>query len=99
MNIIPGTKYVENYINNTGFIISLIIMYQGLFGGIALKNPPKIIKDYSNNQIFRFITLTSIAYTATRDIETAIGSVLLFIIILYLLRTPEERKANGDKLI
>ncbi len=72
-------------------IFSMIVICQGLFGGLGLKQVPNRIIKLSNNPIARFIFITAIAYTATSDIEQAIFSVVLFFIIMYLIRTPAER--------
>ena len=36
-----------------------------------------------------------IAFSATKDIEYALLSTLLFLGVLYLLKTPEEREETG----
>ena len=99
MNIIPGAKNFEMTVKQSAVLFSLIVMYQGLFGGLSIKNPPKMITKFADNDVFKFITLIAIAFTASKDIEIAIVSVIAFVILINLARTPEERKANGGSLI
>jgi len=92
MNIVPGFSSAENFIKRYTIVFSLIVMYQGLFGGMSLKDQPVRLKKLSKNVAFKIFTMTCIAFTATQDIEIAIISVLLFITLLYLFKTPAERK-------
>jgi hypothetical protein len=41
------------------------------------------------------LSILLIAFSATQDIEYALLSTLIFISILYALKTPEERKKTG----
>ena len=92
MRFIPGSNKVEKFFARYGIAFTLVVMYQGLFGGMSLKNPPKKIKKLSDNFIFKLITLFAIAFSATRDVEISLLSVIMFLGIIHLLRTPEERK-------
>jgi len=94
MNIVPGFSSVEKFIKKYTVILSLIVMYQGLFGAMTLKDQPSRLKKMSKNVAFKIFTMTCIAFTATQDIEIALMSVLLFITLLYFIKTPAERK-NG----
>lgn len=99
MNIIPGAKNIEITVKQSAVLFSLIVLYQGLFGGLSMKNPPKMITEFADNDVFKFITLIAIAFTASKDVEVAIISALLFVVLINLARTPEERKANGNSFI
>ena len=90
---------VESLSKQYGLVFSLIVLYQGLFGGISLSQKPVRLVSLPKNPFFKFLTMTAIAFTATKDIETAIVSVLMFLLILHLLRTPEERKTNKGHFI
>ena len=80
-------------------IISLIVLFQGCFGGMGIKQTPKKLQEAIDYPINRFIFLTAIAYTATQDIETALFATGLFVIILHSLRTDEEKEElNGSYL-
>jgi hypothetical protein len=89
----PLSNPLENAIK-LPIIITLIVLYQGLFSGNAITVPSNL-KAMFNNQIFRFVSLLAIALTATKDIEYSIISVLIFLTIMYLLKTPKERKETG----
>lgn len=94
MNIVTGFTSAEKVIKKYGVLFSLIVMYQGLFGSMSLKDQPKRLKTLQNNVIFKLVTLLCIAFTATQDIEISIVSVFLFIMLLYIIKTPEEREAG-----
>lgn len=90
----PVTKPAEFFINSQPIFFSLIILYQGLFSGNAVQIPVRLKKLF-DNKTFRFISLMLIALSATKDIEYALISTVLFITILYALKTPEEREKTG----
>jgi len=69
-------------------------MYQGLFSGNAIRIPERL-RVLFENKIFRFMSLMLIAFTATKDIEYALFSTLIFLSIMYALKTPEERRETG----
>ena len=46
-------------------------------------------------KFFRIGFLWAISYTATTDLETSLYAVIIFLAILYLIRTPEERESVG----
>ena len=73
-------------------IFSLIVLFQGCFGGMGVIQTPQMISNSINSPITRFIFLLCIAYTATSNFETAIVSVIIFLIFLQVIRTREERK-------
>ena len=91
-NIFP--KAIEKYLNIT-IILSLITIFQGCFGAMGVAQIPQRLKNALNNPITRFIFVAAISYTASKDLETAIVTTLLFFIIMYLLRTKEEQKQVG----
>lgn len=92
MRFIPGSNKVENFFKKYVVAFTLVAMYQGIFGGMTMKNPPEKLKNLSEKTWFKLITLFSIAFSITRDIEVSIVSVPLFLAIIWTLRTPEERK-------
>ena len=71
-------------------IFSLIVISQGLLGGLGLPSVPERISRLSQNAFARFFFVTLIAYTATQDIETAVFSVVIFFALMRLARTPAE---------
>ena len=90
----PVTKPAEVFIKTQPLILSLIILYQGLFAPNAIKIPEKLGILF-DNKAFRLASLMAIAFSATGDIEYALLSTVIFLVIMYLLKTPEERKRTG----
>ena len=89
----PVSKPLEKVLKMP-IIFSLIILYQGLFSGNAIKIPIRL-KSMFNSQTFRFFSLMLIALSATSDVEYALASVVIFLTIIYVLKTPEEREKTG----
>ena len=73
-------------------IFTLIVLFQGCFGGMGILETPEILTKLSENPFVRFFFLTAIAYTATADLEVALVVTIIFFIILHLLRSKDERK-------
>ena len=90
----PFSQSTESIIKAQPILFTLIILYQGLFAGNAIKIP-KNLKTLFNSKIFRFISLMLIAFSATQDIEYAVISTAIFISVMYAIKTPEERKESG----
>ena len=90
----PLSNKTEKAIKAQPIIFTLIILYQGLFSGNAIKIP-KNLKTAFNSQTFRFISLMLIAFSATQDIEYALISTVIFLSVMYALKTPEERIQTG----
>ena len=90
----PVTGPLETFIKNQPVIFTLIVVYQGLFSGNAI-DIPKNLKVLFDNKMFRFMSLLLIAFTATSDVEYALLSTFIFLGIMYLFKTPEEREKSG----
>lgn len=88
-NILPD--WIDKY-GSQAFFISLIVIFQGCFGGMGIIQTPKVISDIVNHPLGRFLYILAISYTATSDIETALVTTVVFLFAMHLLRTPEERK-------
>ena len=88
------TTPIEVLIKSQPILFSVIILYQGLFSGNAFKIPIRLEK-FFENKTFRFIALILIAFSATKDIEYALLSTLIFMGAMYAIKTPEERKKTG----
>lgn len=73
-------------------IFTLIVLFQGCFGGMGVIETPEILAKLSENPYVRFFFLSAIAYTATADLEVALVGTIIFFIILHLLRSKDERK-------
>lgn len=90
----PVSTYTEAIIKAQPVLFSLIILYQGLFAGNAIEIP-KNLKILFKNPLFRFLSLLLIALSATQDIEYATISTTIFVVTMFIIKTPEERKKSG----
>jgi hypothetical protein len=90
----PLSNQTEKTIKSQPILFTLIILYQGLFSGNAIKIPENL-RAFFNNKVFRFASLMAIAFSATQDIEYALISTMVFLTIMYVIKTPEERKTQG----
>lgn len=88
------TGPMEMLISTQPLVFSLIILYQGLFSGNAIQIPDKL-KVLFGNKVFRFMSLMLIAFSATKDIEYALVSTVIFLAVIYAFKTPDERKKTG----
>ena len=68
-----------------------------LHGGLGVIQTPQALEKAVSHPLSRFIFLGAIAYTATSDIETALVSTVLFLIVMHLIRSEEEKKKLGNK--
>lgn len=76
-------------------VFAMLGIYQGMFSGNALTVPERLAKAFSN-RLFRLLSLFLIALQSTGgDIENALLAVIFFQLILYLVKTKEERKKSG----
>ena len=90
----PVTKPAEMLVKSQPVLFSLIILYQGLFSGNAIQIPQRL-RSLFDNKIFRLLSLMLIAFSATKDIEYALISTIIFLVVMYAVKTPEERKTQG----
>lgn len=90
----PVSNYLERFIEKNPLAVGFIVMYQGLFAGNAIKIP-KRLEVLFKSKIFRFISIVFVAFTGTLDIEWAIIDAFMFLLFLYILKTPEEREKQG----
>jgi len=80
---------------NQSLIVSLIILFQGSFGGAGVGVVPSVIRNLNQNMLGRVFLLTCIGFAATRNVESALLSAVIFGLVMHLLRTPEERAEQG----
>jgi len=93
MNFIPHSSIIEKYLKSSPVAFTLIIIYQGLLSGNALKNnPPQRLKPFFNSPFFRFISIFLVALSATKDIEHAFVSVIIYIVFMFIIHTDEEKE-------
>lgn len=84
-----GTSWLESWIR-VPIVFTLIVLYQGMFSGNALKIPKRLERAFES-KTFRFFSLFAIALSAVPDVEIALFSTFIFLAVMYLLQTPEER--------
>lgn len=75
-------------------MFTMIIMYQGLFSGKSVQMPERVERAFSNPW-FRLISLLMVALSATGDVEYAIIATVIFLSVLYALKTDSEREKDG----
>jgi hypothetical protein len=75
-------------------VISLLVMYHDLFLHELVYIPERVRK-YFKYMWFRLLSVFIIALTVTSDVEYALISTLIFVILLNVLKTPEERKKTS----
>lgn len=90
----PLSNQTEKTIRSQPILFTLIILYQGLFSGNAIKIPENL-RILFNSKIFKFVSLMAIAFSATQDIEYALISTMIFLVVMYAIKTPDERKTQG----
>jgi len=74
-------------------IFSMLYVYGGLFASKAVSIVPKKLVELINKYaFFRLLGILSLSYTATGEVEYAIVSTIIFLMIMHLLRDEEERK-------
>ena len=98
MKFLPFSDNIESFMKRYGVIFTLVVIYQGLFGGMSLSSPPERLEKLSDNVYFKLATMFAIAFTATKDVEIALVSIALFVVAMNLLKTPEEKKASSNFL-
>lgn len=75
-------------------VLTMIILYQGFFSESAVSIPSRL-QAVLDKPIIRFISILSVAISATGDVEYAIAATLLFLTFLYVIKTKEEREETG----
>ena len=98
MKFLPFSDNIEKFINKFGFIFTVMVVYSGIFGHMSIAKPPARLENISQNVYFKLSTLFIVAFTATKDVEIALVSIVLFVVAMNLLKTPEEKKASGNFL-
>lgn len=99
MGKIYGRLFLPDWFNSSEkilrlpIIFTLIYIYGGLFANQAVSYVPnRLTKLFETQPLFRLIGLLALGYTATGEVEYAIVSTAIILIIMHLLRTPEERE-------
>jgi len=90
----PYSNQTEQVIKGQPILFTLIILYQGIFSGNAIAIPQNL-RFLFESKTFRFFSLMLIAFSATKDIEYALIATMIFLAVMYTIKTPEERKKTG----
>tara|TARA_R110002153_G_scaffold272326_1_gene440874 strand:- start:585 stop:887 length:303 start_codon:yes stop_codon:yes gene_type:complete len=98
MKFLPFSDNVESFMKKYSVMFTLLVIYQGLFGGMSLSSPPERLVKLSDNVYVKLATMFAIAFTATKDVEIALVSIVLFVVVVNLIKTPEEKKASENFL-
>ena len=93
MDFIPGSKGLESQLKIPVFF-TVIILYQGLISGGAFETP-SFIKEKMKNPYVRMASLLLIAISATKDIETSVIGLGIFLLLLNMIRSEEEKSKLG----
>jgi hypothetical protein len=99
MKFLPFSNSVEGFFRKYSVAFTLVVMFQGIFGRVSAIDMPKRMEKVASNMYFRIFTLFAIAFTATTDVEVSVVSVVMFIALLNILRTKEERAAKKGNLL
>jgi hypothetical protein len=84
-------QFFEKMFQSNQVLFTLLILYQGLFGALFM-SPPEILSKQKDNKIFKIVQILTVAFAATRDVEVAVFSTILFLVFIHTLRKPHERK-------
>ena len=76
-------------------VFTLIVIFQGCFGGMGVVQTPKRLESIVNHATSRVLFVSAIAYTATSDIETALFATA---ILLYEMLTNKKLYSNKATL-
>ena len=74
-------------------LFGIVVLFQGLFGGLGFKAPQKVI-DFLERPAVSTFAMFLVAFSGTSDIELSFFIILTFLITMQFLRTPEERKEH-----
>lgn len=99
MKFLPFSNRVEGFFSRYAVAFTLVVMYQGIFGGATKIDMPERMQVVADNTYFRVFTLFAIAFTATKDVEISVVSVVMFIALINILRTKEEREKKKGELL
>ena len=92
---IPPTELVPDSIDrfmSGKTIFTIIVISQGLFGGMGIQYTPTFIKKLSKMWYWRFAFVAAIAFTATSDADIAMIVTVVYFLFLHFMKTKEEKK-------
>lgn len=77
---------------STQTIFTIIVITQGLFGGMGLQYTPTFLKKAAKKWYFRILFVSAIAFSATSDADIAIIVTIVYFLFLHFMKTKEEKK-------
>ena len=77
---------------STQTIFTIIVITQGLFGGMGLQYTPTFLKKAAKKWYFRLLFVSAIAFSATSDADIAIIVTIVYFLFLHFMKTKEEKK-------
>ena len=93
-NYLPKTsKYIDS-----ALFYGVIILFHSVFGTSGVTDKPAILDKLMTMTWFKFFTLVLVTYAAVRDIEDTIFMSVLFLSLVQLMRTKEERRQHPNIL-
>ena len=86
---------VDTKFDNDPLLFTYLVLIQGLFGGFGLVQIPERLLNLFSSPVARFAVLSMIAYTATRNTRMALMATCVFLGVMHLMRSKEEKKELG----
>lgn len=83
-------QIVEDLITKHSIVFSLLVLTQSMIGMTSLKVPRRLTQ-FSKDPTYKFMSIFIIALTASRNVKVALMASLIFLIVLYAIRDPDER--------
>lgn len=93
MKFIPFSNNVEKYTQKVPITMAFLILSQLLIADNSIVDQPTFVENLFKNVGFKVFFIFVIAYTGSQDVEIALISTVVFIVLVNLLRTKDERKS------
>lgn len=77
---------------NQNMLLGVLILMHAMFGIRPISEQPRITNVITSSAWFKLISLFIISFSTTNDFEDAILVIIIFLGLVQLLRTKEERK-------
>ena len=74
--------------------IGLIFLIQSVYGAKSVVETPQTVEHFFQYPAVRFLMLVLVAYTGNNRIGMAVLMVTSFLLIIQVIRTPEERERH-----
>jgi len=84
---------LNNLLQHPLIIFPVLVMLQGTQGGRGVALVPEKIANLANTPVTRMIMLSLVGFAATGNLALAVVGAFAFAVILYLLRSSEEKDA------